>query len=66
MKHIDENGYVESADLKILLSDIEDRVKLILNKWDVSSLEAQVISKHITSSVNFAATQYAFRKVNNL
>lgn len=61
MKHINELGQIESAALKALLWRLEGQVTEFLNEWDVSPLECQVIAKHLSSSVSFAATSCAVK-----
>jgi hypothetical protein len=63
MKHINEFGQIESEALKGLLWCIEGQVKAFLEEWDVSPLECQLIAKHLSTSVSFAATSQAVRSM---
>jgi hypothetical protein len=61
MKHVNELGQIESEALKALLWRLEGQVTAFLDEWSVSPLECQVIAKHLSSSVSFAATSCAVR-----
>jgi len=61
MKHINELGQIQSEALKGLLWRLEGQVTAFLDEWDVTPLECQLIAKHLSSSVSYAATSFAVK-----
>lgn len=63
MKHINEFGQIESEMLKSLLWRLEGQVQKFLEDEQLSPLECQLIAKHLSTSVSFAATASSIKSM---
>ncbi len=66
MKHINKFGQIESDMLKGFLLRIEGQVEKFLKDENLSPIECQLIAKHLSTSVSFAATSSAVKSMFNV